>query len=203
MKTKNVFVAFLCSLSLCIITSSCDDIFPEDPKGVLTIDGTSYDIYYGNLIHIQDIDTLPGCHNLLLDFSSIVDPAAIDAIHAIVSSPDSVESILDSLAAGNPDEHTSLLLNIYTSTNNSLDDTTYNFESFEAPLHNNYTFNGAWVHQSQTIGNSTYGILNSGNISVSVNGDEYTITFTFTDEQGKNISGNYTGALSYISTSIN
>lgn len=203
MKIKISLVAFLCLLSLSIVTSSCDDIFPDDPKGEITIDGTSYDIYYGNLIHIQDIDTLQGCHNLILDFSSIVDPAAIDAIHAIVSSPDSVEAILDSLAAGNPDEHTTLLLNIYTSTNNSLDATTYNFESFDAPLHNIHTFNGAWVHQVQTIGNSTYGILNTGNITVGVNGNEYTITFTFTDEQGRNISGNYTGQLSYISTSLN
>jgi len=202
MKTKKLFVAFLCSLSLCLITSSCDDIFPDDPSGVMTLDGTSYDIYYGNLIHLQNIDTLQGCHNLILDFSTIVDPTAIDAIQAIVNSPDSVESMLDSLAAGNPDEHTSLLLNIYTVANNSLNDTTYNFELYDVPLHNNYTFNGAWVHQSQTIGNSTYGILNTGNVSVSVNGNEYTITFNFTDDQGRSITGNYTGPLSYISTTI-
>ena len=202
MKTKNLFLAFLCALSLCLVTSACDNIFPDDPSGVLTIDGTSYDIYYGNLIHIQNIDTLQGCHNLILDFSTLVDPATIDAIHAIVNSPDSVAPILDSLTTGNPDEHTSLLLNIYTASNNSLNDTTYNFESYDAPIHNNYTFNGAWVHQSQTIGNSTYGILNTGNISVSVNGNEYTITFNFTDEQGRSITGNYTGALSYISTTI-
>ena len=112
MKTKNLFLAFFCALSLCLVTSACDNIFPDDPSGVLTIDGTSYDIYYGNLIHIQNIDTLQGCHNLILDFSTLVDPATIDAIHAIVNSPDSVAPILDSLTTGNPDEHTSLLLNI-------------------------------------------------------------------------------------------
>ncbi|MEG1555328.1 MAG: hypothetical protein RR356_01210 [Bacteroidales bacterium] len=185
--------------SLASVVSSCEDIqTSETSKGSIIINGASHDLYRGTLFFatVQD-STGASSQQLVLDLSSMKDLASIEDVFTLLSNQDSLNTNSDSVCSSTEKASVHLLLTLHTQSLNKLDAGSYHFTDFGTIVP--YTFNGIWGHQISEGNLSQYGLLNSGNFTVSIDGDIYTLTFQLTDSENNEITGNYTGTLAYIS----
>lgn len=194
---KSILGLFTASLFL---ISCSDDDSSEDNN--ISFDGTEYDLSQGFVLHydddIYDVDTL--CFYELSLFSSDFEitydeddyPDEItgegQAIFFEINSSTSDDIALGTYTYFNYDSYTD-----YNSDTSS-DKATYSYSDMAGT----FSYSLAYSYANTETQEFDYSEIEDGTLTISKNGDSYTLSFDLTGEDGVNVTGYYSGSLEYI-----
>ncbi len=170
----------MCLLSTAFYSCKDDD---DDTSNYFTVGDATYDLNYGLIENNGQADS-DGSYNTDLSFYS--------------------QEFTDEDGDGQYDNISDvdmLYFKLYSTTGTALDEGTYTYdaESTEAGTYDTgeYIINYSFDYSTYTSTYDNLGLITSGDITISKDGDTYTIEIDCTSYSGSSITGYYKGSLDY------